>query len=38
MGFNFAKEEEAENFFFIVDEKISQRIKNLGQLSSLGHK
>lgn len=37
MGLNFAKEEEAENFFFIVDQKISQRQKHLGQLSKLGH-
>ncbi|KAF7695375.1 neural Wiskott-Aldrich syndrome protein isoform X1 [Silurus meridionalis] len=29
VGINFASEEEAENFFYIVDEKINQRSKHL---------
>ncbi|MCJ8734926.1 hypothetical protein PDJAM_G00240900 [Pangasius djambal] len=36
VGLNFANEEEAENFFFIVDEKISQRNKHLEKRQAKG--
>ncbi|KAK3566353.1 hypothetical protein QTP86_032329 [Hemibagrus guttatus] len=37
VGLNFANEEEAENFFSIVDEKINQRSKNLAKHQGKGH-
>ncbi|GAA6106138.1 wiskott-Aldrich syndrome protein [Tachysurus ichikawai] len=36
IGLNFANEEEADNFFSVVDEKISQRNKNLGKHQGKG--